>query len=117
MKQKKSKDNFFLLRLYVAGESSSSLKAISNLNAICEEYLPDRHEIEIVDTLDKRAAAFEDGILVTPTLVKIGPLPMRQIIGDLSDKPKLLSALGDLTGKTLRNKQAFRFLAPSSLNK
>lgn len=97
MKPKKVKDNFFLLRLYVAGESQSSLKAISNLNAVCEEYLPDRHEIEIVDTMDNMAVAFEDGILVTPTLVKMGPLPMRQIIGDLSDKPKLLSALGGIT--------------------
>jgi len=105
MKPKKEKDNFFLLRLYVAGESQSSLKAISNLNALCEEYLPDRHEIEIVDTMDNMAVAFEDGILVTPTLVKMGPLPMRQIIGDLSDKTKLLSALGGITSIAARSKK------------
>ncbi len=97
------KDNFVLLRLYVAGESPSSLKAISNLNALAEEYLRDNHKIEIVDTL-KDHSALKAGVLVTPTLVKIGSFPLRQIIGDLSDKPKVLQALGELKDQAISDK-------------
>ena len=107
MKSKKKKqDRFVLLRLYVAGESPSSLKAISNLNAIAEEYLSDNHKIEIVDTLAGMSVAFGDGVLVTPTLVKVSTEPTRHIIGDLSDKQKVLQVLGDLKKKSKSDKES-----------
>ncbi|HLD49949.1 MAG TPA: circadian clock KaiB family protein [bacterium] len=106
VKIKKKQDNFLLLRLYVAGETPNSQKAITNLNTIGKE-LPNGHKIEIVNTLDDPIRALEEGILVTPTLViKRGPLPMRQIIGDLSDEPKVLQALGGLKKNGIRAKKA-----------
>jgi circadian clock protein KaiB len=88
--------NFLLLRLYVAGNSPNSLKATANIEAICKEHYPNKYKIEIIDTLNDQSQAFEQGVLVTPTLVKNTPLPKCQIIGDLSDKSKVLFALGGL---------------------
>jgi len=96
---KKEKDNFFLLRLYVAGESQNSLSAISNLNTLVKEHLSESHKVEIIDTLLDPIVALEEGIIVTPTLVKIGSLPIRLIIGDLSDQEKVLQALGSFKKK------------------
>jgi len=81
-------------RLYVAGDAQNSTKALLNLTALCNEYLPDRHEIEIVNVLREQARALADGILMTPTLIKIAPLPMRKIVGTLSQKQRVLAALG-----------------------
>ena len=90
MKPKKEKNSFTLLRLFVAGESAISQNAISNLNAIAREYLTDPHKIEIVDTLNGQTDAIDAGVLVTPTLlIKKDSMPVKKIIGDLSDKPKV----------------------------
>ena len=96
MKSQKVADEIFLLRLYVAGNSPNSLKAEANLKAICEQYLSGRYKIEIIDTLVDQPNPFEEGVLVTPTLIKKSPLPRCQIIGNLSDTPKVLLALGGL---------------------
>lgn len=102
-KTKKKRDDFLLLRLYVAGKSGPSLKAIKNLDAIAEEYFPGRHKMEIVNTLDGKTPPFQDGVLVTPALViKRGPLPIRQIIGDLSDTAKVLQSFRGLNGEMMR---------------
>ena len=94
MKPKKEKSNFTLLRLFVTGESATSQNAISNLNSIANEILPGKHKIEIVNALDDPARQFEEGVLVTPTLViKKNSLPSRHVIGDLSDKKKIASSL------------------------
>ena len=94
MKPKKEKSNFTLLRLFVTGESATSQNAISNLNSIANEILPGKHKIEVVNSLDDPARQFEEGVLVTPTLViKKNSLPSRQIIGDLSDKKKIAISL------------------------
>ena len=74
------------LRLYVAGESPNSVRAIANLKAICEDCLPGRHRLEVVDVFEHPLRPVEDGILVTPTLVKLAPMPLRRIIGDLNDR-------------------------------
>jgi len=81
------------LRLYVAGHSPKSLKALGNLKRICEEHLHGRYELEVVDlVVDPRLAA-EDEILAVPTLVRLPPGPMRKIIGDLSDTQSVLVGL------------------------
>ena len=85
---------FLLLRLYVAGESPNSLRAIANLQALCRAYLPERCQIEIVDILEEPLRLFADGVLVTPTLVKASPPPAWKMVGDLNETGKVLLALG-----------------------
>ena len=80
-----------VLKLYVTGQTQRSEFAIRNLTRICEE-LP-KHEIAIIDVLDHPQLAENDEIMVTPTLIKELPLPVRRIIGDLSDKESVLSGL------------------------
>jgi circadian clock protein KaiB len=84
----------FKFRLYVAGETQNSSQAGSNLNALCLTYLPDRHEIELVDVLRNPKRALKDQIFMTPTLVKFSPLPAGKIIGTLNQTKPVLQALG-----------------------
>jgi circadian clock protein KaiB len=81
------------LRLYVAGTAPNSVKAIANCRAICDEHFASGHEIEIVDLLKHPTRALADGVIVTPTLLKLLPLPMRRVIGNLSDTNQVLLAL------------------------
>jgi circadian clock protein KaiB len=81
------------LRLYVAGQSPKSLNAIANLTALCEEHLPGRHEIEIVDLVEDPSRARTDDILAIPTLVRRVPVPLRKIIGDLSNFERVIVGL------------------------
>ena len=81
------------LRLYVAGNTPKSSRAISNLKAICEEHLPDRYDLTVVDLYEQPERAKEDQIMVAPTLVRQLPLPVRRIIGDLSQLDRVLAAL------------------------
>jgi circadian clock protein KaiB len=83
----------FLFRLYVADSTQNSMQAIANLRALCHTYLPDRHEIEIVDVFRDPKRALADGILMTPTLIKFAPAPHRRIVGTLSQLPSVLRAL------------------------
>lgn len=84
----------FRFRLFVAGQSSNSVQAIANLRALCAAHLPDRHEIEIVDVLHAPDRALEENILLTPTLVKLAPQPVKKIIGNLSDATIVRQTLG-----------------------
>jgi circadian clock protein KaiB len=81
------------LRLYVAGQSPKSLKAFANLVRLCDEYLPSRYDIEIIDLLENPQLAEGDEIIAIPTLVRQLPAPMRKIIGDLSDTDRVLVGL------------------------
>jgi circadian clock protein KaiB len=81
-------------RLYVANHAQNSTKAIANLTALCREYLPNRHEIEIVDVYKDPMRALADGVLMTPTLIRVSPLPSRRIVGTLSQTQLVLDALG-----------------------
>jgi len=83
----------FHFRLYVADETQNSMRAIANLAALCREQLPDRYVIEIVDVFKEPKRALEDGILMTPTLVKLAPAPVRRIVGTLGDSQTVLLAL------------------------
>jgi circadian clock protein KaiB len=89
-----SKPANYKFRLYVAGNSSNSAQAKANLQAFCSEHLPERHQIEIVDVLVEPKRALTDGVLLTPTLVKVSPDPIRKIIGTLTQRPSLMAALG-----------------------
>lgn len=84
----------FKFRLYVAGDAPNSVQALGNLSALCRAHLPDRHEIEVVDVFREPKRALADGIFMTPTLVKLAPLPLRRIVGTLSQTQPVLWALG-----------------------
>ena len=84
----------FKFRLYVAADTENSTQAIANLKTFCRSHLAHRHEIEIVDVLRKPLRALADGILMTPTLIKLGPSPGQKIIGTLSQPETLLRLLG-----------------------
>jgi circadian clock protein KaiB len=82
------------LRLYVAGRAPNSVKAIANLDAICQQYLKGAYKLEIVDVCEQPRRALADGVLVTPSLAKVSPAPSSNIIGNLSDTGSVLAALG-----------------------
>jgi circadian clock protein KaiB len=84
----------YTFRLYVAGETPSSALAIANLSALCRARLPDRHKIEIIDVFRQPKRAMADGIIMTPTLFKLGPAPIRKIVGTLSQTLLVTQALG-----------------------
>jgi circadian clock protein KaiB len=83
-----------LLRLYVAGNAPNSLRAIANAKAICDQHFPSEHDLEIVDLLEHPRRALADAIIVTPTLLRLSPLPVQRVIGNLSDTNQVLLALG-----------------------
>lgn len=83
----------FKLRLYVTGRTPQSQRAIDNLRAICDSELRGRYEVEVIDVLEHPALAESEKVLATPTLVKKLPEPVRKIIGDLSDREKVLLGL------------------------
>lgn len=83
-----------VMRLYVANSAPNSLLAIANLAIICDEYLHGNFTLEIIDVLDEPQRALADGILVTPSLAKLSPLPARKIVGNLSDQIVVRRALG-----------------------
>ena len=82
------------LRLYVAGVAPNSVRARANLGAIMERYSIPADALEVVDCLREPRRALADAVLVTPTLLKVGPEPRQVIVGSLTDTPRVLSALG-----------------------
>jgi circadian clock protein KaiB len=89
-----SRRTMFKFRLYVAGDAPNSAQARANLTAICRTKLADRHEIEIVDVFREPKRALADGVIMTPTLDKLGPSPTRRLVGTLSQTQSVLYALG-----------------------
>lgn len=81
-------------KLFIMGQTSRSQYAIRTLRRICENALPDAYELTIIDVLEQPALAEENKIIATPTLIKEWPLPVRRVLGDLSDQEKLMEALG-----------------------
>jgi circadian clock protein KaiB len=94
----KATNGKYVLRLYVSGMTPRSTEAISNLKAICDEYLKGRYELEIIDIYKRPEVTSRDQILATPTLVKKLPLPLRRLVGALSDEERVLVGL-DLVEK------------------
>jgi circadian clock protein KaiB len=93
MKKKAKASDEWILRLYVAGQSSRTAAALRNLEAICEEHLAGRYRIEIIDLLRQPQLARGDQIVAVPTLVRHLPPPMKKIIGDLSNEESVLVGL------------------------
>ena len=83
----------YVLRLYVTGTSPRAQVAIANLRRICEQDLRGQYDLEIIDVLEHPEVAEREKILATPTLIKQLPPPLRRVIGDLSDKEKVLLGL------------------------
>jgi circadian clock protein KaiB len=81
------------LRLYVTGQSPRSVRAIENLRQLCEDYVPGRYRIEVVDLTENPRLAAGDQILAVPTMVRLLPKPIRKFVGDLSDTDRLLGGL------------------------
>ena len=87
------------LRLYIAGQTPKSVTALANLKKICEEHMQGQYRIEIIDLMENPHLARQDQIVAIPTLVRELPQPIRRIIGDLSNTPKVLVGL-DLQPRT-----------------
>ena len=89
----KAKRNKWVLRLYIAGQTLKAITALSNLKLICEDQLKGQYHIEVIDLLKQPQLARDNQILAVPTLVRKLPIPVRKIIGDLSDKERVLVGL------------------------
>ncbi len=88
----------YVLRLYVAGQTSKSSQAIKNIKGICEEHLKGRYELQVIDIYQQPTLAEGEQILAVPTLVKKLPLPLRRFIGTMADEERMLMGL-DLIAK------------------
>ena len=91
--EKRRPTRLWQLRLYVAGQTPTSLTALSNLQKICEGHLKGRYRIEVIDLIGRPHLSKGDQILAIPTLVRKLPQPVRKIIGDLSDTERVLVGL------------------------
>ena len=87
------REDLYDLRLYVAGQTPKSIRAFGNLKKFCEEHLPGKYTIEIIDLLKNPQLARGDQIVAIPTLVRKLPEPIRKIIGDLSNTERVLVGL------------------------
>ncbi len=89
----KSPQAVLALRLYIAGAAPTSVRAIANAKAICQEHFASAHELEIVDVQWHATRAMADGVIVTPTLLKLRPVPAQRLVGDLSDTAQVMLTL------------------------
>ena len=90
----KAKGKTYVLKLFVTGILPNSARAVINIKAICEKYLKDRYELEIIDIYQQPDLAITNEIIAVPLLIKKSPLPEQRIIGDLSNIEKVLKVLG-----------------------
>ena len=89
----------YVLRLFVTGMTTRSSRAVNNLRSICDEYLEGRYDLEVIDIYQQPALTKGEQIVAAPTLIKRFPLPMRRIIGDMSNRDGVLLGL-DLVAPT-----------------
>jgi circadian clock protein KaiB len=96
-KQKKprseGRDKTYLLRLYITGSTPRSSRSIFNLRKLCEERLLGRYKLEVIDIYQQPELARREQIIAAPTLIKTLPLPIRKLVGDLSDQERVLAGL------------------------
>ena len=83
----------FHFRLFIAGESPRSSRAVSNLTLLCERALPDAHKIEVIDVLERPDLAEAASVLATPMVMRMQPLPQRRAVGDSNDLARLAAAI------------------------
>ena len=88
----------YILRLYVTGMTTRSSRAVNNLRAICDEYLEGRYDLEVIDIYQQPVLTKGEQIIAAPTLIKKLPLPMRRIIGDMSNRDRVLLGLDIIPG-------------------
>ena len=93
MRPRKLKNKEYVLRLYIAGATPRSIRAVANIREICHRSLNDRYELEVIDIYQQPALAKREQVIAAPTLVKKLPLPLRRFIGDLSDTERILVGL------------------------
>jgi circadian clock protein KaiB len=93
-----AKNEKYVLKLYISGNSPKSTRAVSNLREICEQYLPGRYELEVIDIYQQPELARSEQIVAAPTLVKKLPLPLRRLIGDLARSERITVGLDLLSG-------------------
>jgi circadian clock protein KaiB len=86
-------DTYYVLRLFVAGTTPQSVRAITNIKEICEEYLQGHYELEVIDLYQKPELAQSEQIIAVPTLIRKLPAPLRRVIGDLSKTERVLVGL------------------------
>jgi circadian clock protein KaiB len=84
----------YVLRLYVTGTTPKSTRAVHNLIQLCQEYLAGRYDLEVIDIYQQPALAQAEDIIAVPTLLKKQPLPVRKLLGDLSNAQQLVASLG-----------------------
>jgi circadian clock protein KaiB len=83
----------YILKLYVTGQTPRSLRSIENLRVLCDKYLKDEFDLEIIDIYQQPALAAKGQIIAAPTLVKSMPLPLRRLVGDFSDQERVVLGL------------------------
>jgi circadian clock protein KaiB len=88
-----SSNQRYVLRLYIGGNSLRSAQSIANIRALCDEYLADRYDLEVIDIFQLPSEALRRQIIAAPTLIKELPIPPHRIIGDLTDRDRVLLAL------------------------
>jgi circadian clock protein KaiB len=93
MRPRKLRSKEYVLRLYVAGTTSKSIRAVANIKEICESSLKNRYDLEVIDIYQQPVLLKGEQIIAAPTLVKQLPLPLRKFIGDMSDTERILVGL------------------------
>ncbi|MCP9749885.1 circadian clock KaiB family protein [Ferruginibacter sp. HRS2-29] len=88
----------YKLQLFVTGASPNSVRAIANIKRICETHLPDNYDLEITDVYRQPLLAHDKQLVALPMLLKMHPHPVMRLVGDMSDKEKVLKGLGILPG-------------------
>jgi circadian clock protein KaiB len=83
----------YILKLYVAGMTSRSSRAIANVRSVCEKHLEGRYDLHVIDVYQQPALASAEQLIAAPTLIKKLPLPLRRLIGDMSDEGRVLVGL------------------------
>ena len=84
----------YILRLFIAGASINSLRAVNNLKEVCDKFLDNKYSLEIIDVHQQKEIAEKENIIALPLLIKSFPLPERRMVGDLSDTERVLKGLG-----------------------
>jgi circadian clock protein KaiB len=90
---KKARTPRYILRLYVTGQTPRSVRSVENLRRLCDEYLKDRFDLEVIDIYQQPALAAEGQIIAAPTLIKKMPLPLRRLVGDFSNHDRVVLGL------------------------
>lgn len=91
---RKQRNDQYVFRLYVTGASPNSLRAIANTKNLCEEYMKDDYDLEVIDVYQQPYVAKEENIIALPMLIKKHPLPEKRLIGDMSDMARVLRSIG-----------------------